>query len=188
MLRLNCQFSAYRNAPVKRVPPIFSDCVDFGKKRKASKTSHTNGFKGRTDTKSKNVYPLFLQKQAHGTQCRRRSVNGTVSRNGSSQFSDAYSCDFKQLGISNLRRKSCRNPCFRFLESRKTCTPYFSEKSKNVYPLFFRKIPLKSLSDVFYVNSLMSFVAMDSSSFFVILARAHARARTHAEMFLVSIT
>lgn len=34
----------------------------------------------------------------------------------------------------------------------------------------------------------MSFVAMDSSSFFVILACARARARTHTEMFLVSIT
>lgn len=70
----------------------------------------------------------------------------------------------------------------------KNVYPLFSEKSKNVYPLFFRKIPLKSLSDIFYVNSLMPFVAMDSSSFFVIHARAHARARTRAEMFLVSIT
>ena len=136
----------------------------------------------------KTCTPYFCKKQAHGTRCRRRSVNGTVSRNGSSQFSDAYSCDFKQLDISNLCRKSCKNPCFCFLGSRKTCTPYFSEKSKNVYPLFFQKFPLKSLSDIFYVNFSMSFVAMDSSYFFVILACARARARTHADMFLVSIT
>ena len=169
--------------------PLFSPIASISaKNKKASKASHTNGFKGRADTKSKNVYPLFCKKQAHGTRCRRRSVNGTVSRNGSSQFSDAYSCDFKQLDISNLRRKSCKNPCFCFLGSRKTCTPYFFEKSKNVYPLFFRKFPLKSLSDIFYVNFSMSFVAMDSSYFFVILACARARARTHAEMFLVSIT
>ena len=172
--------------------PLFSPIASISaKNKKASKASHTNGFKGRADTKSKNVYPLFLQKTGprdamSEALCERE--NGTVSRNGSSQFSDAYSCDFKQLDISNLCRKSCKNPCFCFLGSRKTCTPYFSEKSKNVYPLFFRKFPLKSLSDIFYVNFSMSFVAMDSSYFFVILACARARARTHAEMFLVSIT
>lgn len=169
--------------------PLFSPIASISAKReKPAKPVIPMVSKDAQIQSRKTCTPYFCKKQAHGTRCRRRSVNGTVSRNGSSQFSDAYSCDFKQLGISNLRRKSCRNPCFRFLESRKTCTPYFSEKSKNVYPLFFRKIPLKSLSDIFYVNFSMSFVAMDSSYFFVILACARARARTHAEMFLVSIT
>ena len=165
----------------------------FRERRKSSQSQLYQRFQRTRRCKvEKRVPPIFAKKQAHGTRCRRRSVNGTVSRNGSSQFSDAYSCDFKQLDLSNLCRKSCKNPCFCFLGSRKTCTPYFSEKSKNVYPLFFRKFPLKSLSDIFYVNFSMSFVAMDSSYFFVILAcaraRARARARTHAEMFLVSIT
>ena len=172
----------------KTCTPCFLRLRRFRQKEKSQQNQSYQWFQRTYRYKVEKRVPPILQKQAHGTQCRRRSVNGTVSRNGSSQFSDAYSCDFKQLGISNLCRKSCKNPCFRFLESRKTCTPYFSEKSKNVYPLFFRKIPLKSLSEIFYVNSLMSFAAMDSSSFFVILARAHARARTHAEMFLVSIT
>ena len=76
-------------------------------------------------------------------------MNGTVSRNGSSQFSDAYSCDFKQLDLSNLCRKVAKIRVFAFLEvekrvppifakSRKTCTPYFYEKfHKNRYLIFF---------------------------------------------------
>lgn len=168
--------------------PLFSPIASISAKREKPAKPVIPMVSKDVQIQSRKTCTPYFAKTGPREQCRRRSVNGTVSRNGSSQFSDAYSCDFKQLGISNLCRKSCKNPCFRFLESRKTCTPYFPEKSKNVYPLFFRKIPLKSLSEIFYVNSLMPFVAMDSSSFFVILARAHARARTHAEMFLVSIT
>ena len=172
----------------KTCTPCFLRLRRFRQKEKSQQNQSYQWFQRTYRYKVEKRVPPILQKQAHGTRCRRRSMNGTVSRNGSSQFSDAYSCDFKQLDLSNLCRKSCKNPCFCFLESRKTCTPYFSEKSKNVYPLFLRKFPLKSLSDIFYVNFSMSFVAMDSSYFFVILACARARARTHAEMFLVSIT
>lgn len=168
--------------------PLFSPIASISaKNKKASKASHTNGFKGRADTKSKNVYPLFLQKQAHGTRCRRRSVNGTVSRNGSSQFSDAYSCDFKQLDLSNLCRKSCKNPFFHFLANRKKCPPIFSLNRKKCPPIFTKNcfktvihLLLCKLSKVLCYNGFIRFLRY--------LACARARARTHAEMFLVRIT
>ena len=127
----------------------------------------------------KTCTPYFCKKQAHGTRCRRRSVNGTVSRNGSSQFSDAYSCDFKQLDISNLCRKSCKNPCFCFLGSRKTCTPYFSEKSKNVYPLFFPKISIKIVI-WYFLCKLFNVFCCNGFKLFFRYPRVRTRTRTHA--------
>lgn len=173
---------------MQKIPSYFPlKCVSSVKEEKAHKASHTNGFKGSADTKSKNVYPLFLQKQAHGTRCRRRSVNGTVSRNGSSQFSDAYSCDFKQLDLSNLCRKSCKNPFFHFLANRKKCPPIFSLNRKKCPPIFTKNcfktvihLLLCKLSKVLCYNGFIRFLRY--------LACARARARTHAEMFLVRIT
>ena len=173
---------------MQKIPSYFPlKCVSSVKEEKAHKASYTNGFKELADTKSKNVYPLFLQKQAHGTRCRRRSVNGTVSRNGSSQFSDAYSCDFKQLDLSNLCRKSCKNPFFHFLANRKKCPPIFSLNRKKCPPIFTKNcfktvihLLLCKLSKVLCYNGFIRFLRY--------LACARARARTHAEMFLVRIT
>lgn len=174
---------------MQKIPSYFPlKCVSSVKEGKAHKASHTNGFKELADAKSKNVYPLFLQKkQAHGTRCRRRSVNGTVSRNGSSQFSDAYSCDFKQLVLSNLCRKSCKNPFFHFLANRKKCPPIFSLNRKKCPPIFTKNcfktvihLLLCKLSKVLCYNGFIRFLRY--------LACARARARTHAEMFLVRIT
>ena len=135
----------------------------------------------------KRVPPIFAKKQAHGTRCPRRSVNGTVSRNGSSQFSDAYSCDFKQLVLSNLCRKSCKNPFFHFLANRKKCPPIFSLNRKKCPPIFTKNcfktvihLLLCKLSKVLCYNGFIRFLRY--------LACARARARTHAEMFLVRIT
>ena len=135
----------------------------------------------------KTCTPYFCKKQAHGTRCRRRSVNGTVSRNGSSQFSDAYSCDFKQLDLSNLCRKSCKNPFFHFFANRKKCPPIFSLNRKKCPPIFTKNcfktvihLLLCKLSKVLCYNGFIRFLRY--------LACARARARTHAEMFLVRIT
>ena len=103
-------------------------------------------------------------------------MNGTVSRNGSSQFSDAYSCDFKQLVLSNLCRKSCKNPFFHFLANRKKCPPIFT---KNCFKTVIHLLLCK-LSKVLCYNGFIRFLRY--------LACARARARTHAEMFLVRIT
>ena len=134
----------------------------------------------------KTCTPYFCKKQAHGTRCRRRSVNGTVSRNGSSQFSDAYSCDFKQLDLSNLCRKSCKNPFFTFSQIAKSVPLFFRWIAKSV-PLFLRKIASKPLSTCFYVN-FRKYCATTVSSVFCVISRAHAHAHARTrKCFLLEL-
>ena len=48
---------------MQKIPSYFPlKCVSSVKEEKAHKASYTNGFKELADAKSKNVYPLFLQK------------------------------------------------------------------------------------------------------------------------------
>jgi len=48
---------------LQKIPSYFPlKCVSSVKEEKAQKASYTNGFKELADAKSKNVYPLFLQK------------------------------------------------------------------------------------------------------------------------------
>lgn len=67
-------------------------------------------------------------------------MNGTVSRNGSSQFSDAYSCDFKQLDLSNLCRKKLQKSIFSLSRKSQKVSPYFFAESQKVSPYFYEKL------------------------------------------------
>lgn len=159
----------------------------FRERRKSPQSQSYQRFQRTRRCKvEKRVPPIFAKKQAHGTRCRRRSVNGTVSRNGSSQFSDAYSCDFKQLVLSNLCRKSCKNPFFYFLANRKKCPPIFSLNRKKCPPIFTKNcfktvihLLLCKLSKVLCYNGFIRFLRY--------LACARARARTHAKCFLLEL-
>ena len=173
---------------MQKIPSYFPlKCVSSVKERKAHKASHTNGFKELADAKLKNVYPLFLQKKGP------RDAMPEALRERDSlpeRQLPVFRCvqlRFQAVVLSNLCRKSCKNPFFHFLANRKKCPPIFSLNRKKCPPIFTKNcfktvihLLLCKLSKVLCYNGFIRFLRY--------LACARARARTHAEMFLVRIT